>query len=123
MNTTFAKRGPLVGLALGLLLACSAGLALAEEVSDANVAKVIAAAKTSADYTALSAYFNSKAAVEAAQVKLHEDMLASWDKTMTGKSLSHMQEHCRGLIAGAKKSEQAYTALAKQYEALAKNAK
>lgn len=65
----------------------------ADTITDANVTDAIAAAKTPQDHQAIAAYFRAQAAAAGEKVKLHEAMLASWEKTVSGKGLEHMRTH------------------------------
>jgi hypothetical protein len=91
----------------------------ADAITDANVAAAIAAAKTPQDYEAISGYFRAQAAAAGEKVKLHEAMLTSWEKTVSGKALDHMRSHCRGLIASFREQQKENEALAEQYAKLA----
>lgn len=84
----------------------------ADTVTDANVAEAIAAAKTPQDHEALAAYFRAQAAAQGEKVKLHEAMLKSWDKIVSGNSLVHMRQHCNDLIASSRKMQKAHEAMA-----------
>jgi hypothetical protein len=105
-------------LALGLVLATSAGAA---EITEDDVVAHIAAAKTAEDHEAIAAYFRGKAARQAEQVKLHEAMLAAYDR-QGGKQYGYMTPHCRTIIAELRELEEGFLAMAKEHEALAKNA-
>ena len=59
-----------------------------------------------------------EAAIEQAQaekVKLHEAMLTSWEKTVSGRSLENMRKHCNDVIASARKAQKAYEAMAEMH--------
>jgi hypothetical protein len=94
----------------------------AQEVTEANVAERIATMKTQQDHEAIAAYFKKQAAAAAEQVKEHEAMLASWKKTVSGRSLVNMQRHCEGLISAYKKIQKDDEALAQLHENMAKAA-
>lgn len=115
------KRGVLMALAFAAW--CSvATVALAEEVTDQNVAERIATMKTPQDHEAIAAFFKGKASAEAAAVKEHEAMLASWKKSTAGRSLITMTNHCESAIAAHKKLQKDYEALAAEHEEMAKEA-
>ena len=115
-----------------IILACTIGwigtatiprAVSAAEVTDANVAEAIAAAKAPQDHEAIAAYFRAQAAAQGEKVKLHEAMLKSWEKTVSGKSLEHMRKHCENLIASFRKMEKEYAAMAEMHADMAKSAK
>jgi hypothetical protein len=106
-------------LALGTI---SATVARADDVTDANVADRIAAAKTAQDHDAIAAFFRKEAAATGEKIKTHEAMIASWSKSIGGKSLEYMRRHCQDIITSLKKEQKDYEGLAAEHEKLAKEA-
>lgn len=106
---------------IGLLLA-AAMPALAQEVTDANLADKVAAAKTSADHQEIANYYHSIAKANAEKVKTHEAMLAHVT-SMGGKPAASWTTHCKSLISAYKSAEKQAEAMAKEQEGLAKKAK
>jgi hypothetical protein len=94
----------------------------AQEVTEQNVAERIATMKTAQDHEAIAAFFKAQAAAAGEQVKIHEAMLASWKKSISGHSLVTMTQHCEGLIASYKKLQKDNEALAEAHEKMAKAA-
>lgn len=124
MNKRFSVPG-LIAWMVAMVLAFAiapVGPAFSETVTEANVAQAIASAKTAEDYQALAAYFHAHAAAAGENVKLHQAMLQSWEKSVSGKSLEHMRQHCRDLIESYRKLQKENEALARQYESMAKGA-
>jgi hypothetical protein len=117
-NWTTAAFAAFAVLALGTV----ATRATAQEVTEQNVAERIATMKTPQDHEAIAAYFKKQAAAAAEQVKEHEAMLASWKKSMSGRSLVNMEHHCEGLISAYKKIQKDDEALAQLHENMAKAA-
>jgi hypothetical protein len=118
---TIWKRGFLTALAFAALSSVAA-MAIADEVTESNVADRIAAAKTAQDHDAVAKFFRSEATAAGEKVKLHEAMLGSWTKSVAGKSLEQMRRHCQDIIAASKKVQKDYEALANEHEKLAKHA-
>ncbi len=121
-------RGVVIGMiTLAGLTALTTGMiaptqaVAADAVTDANVAAAIAAAKTQQDHDAIAAYFRAQAAAEADKVKLHEAMLKSWEKTVSGRSLEVMRRHCNDLIASFRKMQKSYEMMAQQEEKMGKS--
>ncbi|MGH7789936.1 MAG: hypothetical protein ACRERC_23920 [Candidatus Binatia bacterium] len=107
----------LVGaLAVALMCGGLAPAALADAITDDNVAEMVEAAKTPADHEALAAYFNAKSEQALASVKRHEKM----SNAFSGKQRPSWEAHCSGLIRGFKEQAKDYAALAREQAALAK---
>ena len=116
------KAGFMAALAL-MAMSSLATIAVADDVTEQNVAEKVATAKTPQDHEAIAAYFKAQAAAAGEKVKEHEAMLASWTKTTAGKGLTVMKQHCEGVIASFKKIEKDDDAMAKEHEKMAKSAK
>jgi len=124
MNTTIRSnwtRGFVAALAF---TACSsvAAATLAQGVTDQNVAERVAAAKTAQEHEALATFFKGEAAAAGDKVKEHESMLASWQKTTSGRSIVVMRQHCQNAITSYKRLQKDYQAMAEEQEKLAKEA-
>ena len=105
-------RNRIAGALLIGALALSPGFALAEE-TDASIEQLIVnSAHSPADHTALAKYYRGKATEARAVASTHESMARSYSG---GKIVQHeqMAGHC-------KKIAKENTAMAAQYEALAK---
>jgi type III secretory pathway component EscR len=108
---------------LTLLLAAPATVAVAETVTDANVAELTATAKTAADHEALAAYYQEEAKEASAEAKFHENMLRRWSGPAPGKqSFNAMKPHCERLIKSYQEAAESYEALAKLHTQLAEEA-
>jgi len=98
--------------------------AIAETVTDANVAELTAKAETAADHEAIAAYYRAEAKEALEQVKFHEAMA----KRGTGPSapgkqaFNAMKPHCENLIRAYQAAAENYEALAKLHDQLAKEA-
>lgn len=123
MNTyTNCKRGFLAALALAALSSLVA-VAIAEDITDQNVAERVTTAKTAPEHDAIAAFFKAQATAAGDKVKEHEAMLATWEKGTSGRSIIVMRQHCQDAIASYKKLQKDYAAMAAEQEALAKKAK
>ena len=118
MNWT---RGFLAALAFTALSSLAVA-AIADEVNEQNVAERIATMKTAQDHEAIAAFFKSQAAAEGEKVAEHKAMLASWKKSVSGRSLTHMTRHCEDALAAHQKLQKDYEALAAAHEKMAKEA-
>jgi len=124
MNTTLHSnwtRGFVAALAFA---ACGsvATVALAQNVTAQNVAERVTAARTGQEHEALASFFKGQAASAGEKVKEHETMLASWQKTTSGRSIVVMRQHCQDAITSYKKLQKDYEAMANEQEKLAKEA-
>jgi len=119
---TNCKRGFLAALALAALSSLAA-VAIAEDITDQNVAERVATAKTAPEHDAIAAFFKAQATAAGDKVKEHEAMLATWEKGTSGRSIIVMRQHCQDAIASYKKLQKDYAAMAAEQEALAKKAK
>jgi len=114
-------RGLLATLAFAALSSLAAP-AIADEVTEQNVAERIATMKTPQDHEAIAAFFKAQAAAEGVKVKEHETMLASWKKTVAGRSLVNMIQHCESALAAHKKLQKDYEAMAAAHVTMAHEA-
>lgn len=122
MNTTTNwTRGFLAAVAFAALSSIAA-VAIADDVTDQNVAERIAAAKTPQEHEAIATFFKGQAAAAGEKVKEHQGMLASWKKATSGRSLNVMRQHCEDAITSYKKLQKDYEALADEHEKMAKKA-
>ena len=87
-----------------------------------NVAQLVAEAKTPEEHEALATYFRGEAAANAAKVKQHEAMIASYKKT-GGRPYQLWKQHCDTLIHSYRQAQQENEKLAAEHEKLAKEAK
>lgn len=108
---------------LTVFLTLSTGVVIAETVTDANVAKLTATAKTAADHEAIAAYYQQEAKEALERVKLHENMLRTTGPAAPGKQLfNSMKPHCERLIKAYQEAAEDYEALAELQLKLAKEA-
>ena len=122
MNThTNWTRGFLAAVAFAALSSIAV-VAIADEVTEQNVAERIAAAKTPQEHEAIATFFKGQAAAAGEKAKEHEAMLGSWKKSTSGRSLNVMRQHCEDAIASYKKLQKDYEALADEHEKMAKKA-
>ena len=111
--------GCVVRLAITLALATAvAGAARADTVTDENVAAMMQAAKTPADYQSLATYFTDEAKQATATAAQHQAMMDGMSR-VTGKSQQVAIPHCTNLIKSSKAEAKEYQALATAYEKLA----
>lgn len=113
-------RGLSVAFAL-VAVSSLATVALAQDVTEQNVADRVTSAKTAQDHEAIATFFKGEATKAGEKLKEHEAMLGSW-KTTSGRSLNVMKQHCEDAIASYKKLQKDYTAMAAEQEKLAKKA-
>ena len=121
-----ARRQRVLLAAVALLLVGTAARARAADtaaVTEQNVAERVASAHSAQDYEAIEAFFRSEAAAAGDHLKMHEAMLASWEKSVSGRSLQVMREHCHAVMRELTKMHKDYEAMAQEYEKLAKKAK
>jgi hypothetical protein len=125
-NETTARIIATVGFAalLALFLTTTATIAVAETVTDANVAELTAKAETAADHEAIAAYYREEAKQALEQVKFHENMARrGTGPSAPGKqAFNAMKPHCDKLIRSYQQAAESYEALAKLHEQLAKEA-
>ena len=95
-------------------------VSIAADVTSDNVNERIASAKTAADHEAIAAYFRGEAAEQAERVKLHEGMLANYEKA-GGKSYANIISHCKAMLAESRKLEKDYSAMADLHAKMAKS--
>jgi hypothetical protein len=114
-------RGFLAALALVTVGSVSIA-ALAQDVTEQNVADRVATAKTAQDHEAIATFFKGQAAEAGKQAREHEVMLGKWKTTTSGRGLIAMRQHCEANIASYKKLEKDYEAMAAEEEKLAKKA-
>jgi hypothetical protein len=106
-----------------LFVAVPAAVAVAETVTDANVAELTETAKTAADHEALAAYYREEAKEALAQVEFHQKMARSGSRPAPGKqAFDSMKPHCERLVRSYQDAAESYEALAKLHEQLAKQA-
>lgn len=117
ISTTPHSRAIAIALALGMITALGATRALAEPITDANVAAAVAAAKTVEDHQALAAYFTAKSKEALETAATHKTMAKSLGG---GKQAGSWEAHCHSLIRTYEAQAKDYTALAKEQAALAK---
>ena len=102
------------------------GLALGQALSTAEVKKLTASAKTSADHMKLAKHYEAVAAKHEADAKEHEALAEQYTKNpsgheqkhpMSGATAAHCKtyaEHCRKAAAAAHEMAAAHTAMARQ---------
>ena len=121
-----ARRHRVLFAALGLLLVGTAARARAADtaaITEQNVAEHLASAHSAQDHQAIAAFFRSEAAAAGDHLKMHEAMLASWEKSVAGRSLQVMREHCHAIMRSLTQMQKDYEAMAQEHEKLAKMAK
>ncbi len=106
-------------LALVIATAWSPGSLSAADITDANVADMVKAAKTPEDHEALAAYFSSKAAQAGEMAKMHESMLGAFQGGKTTEQ-SLWKGHCNNLIRSFRNQQADYQAMAKEQQTIAK---
>ena len=121
LNTT--SRMAILCLATSLL---GGGIALAQTLSSAQVKKLTASAKTSADHMKLAKHYEAVAAKHEADAKEHELLAEEYTKNPTGHEQKHPMsgqtaahckfyaEHCRKAAEAARQMAAAHTDMAKQ---------
>jgi hypothetical protein len=102
-------------------LTAPATVAVAETVTDANVAELTATAKTAADHEAIAAYYQAEAKEALAQAERHEKMGRRGTRGAPGKQVfDAMKPHCERLVKSYQAAAESYEALAKLHEQQAK---
>ena len=102
------------------------GIALSQTLSSAQVKKLTASAKTSADHMKLAKHYEAVAARHEADAKEHEALAEEYSKNPTGHEQKHPMsgqtaahckfyaEHCRKAAEAARQMAAAHTEMAKQ---------
>jgi len=94
--------------------------ASAEEVTDSNLDRAIAAAKTSADHEAIASYYDKEAADAEAKAKLHHAMHHRYeDFKLKPADMAH---HCDELAKYFERVADQDKSLAKEHREMAKKA-
>lgn len=109
----------LTKLAVALVVtAVVAASAQADTVTDDNVAAMMQAAKTPADYQALATYFAEKSKEATANATRHQIMIDSLGHG-TGRAQQTWAPHCMKLIKSFKEQAVEYDTMANAYAKLA----
>jgi hypothetical protein len=104
-------------------LTAPATVAVAETVTDANVAELTATAKTAADHEAIAAYYQAEAKEASAEAEFHKKMGRRGTGAAPGKqAFDAMKPHCDRLVKSYQAAAESYEALAKLHQQLAKEA-
>ena len=121
MSRSSWARGSLAAFTL-VAVSSLTTVALAQDVTEQNVAERVASAKTAQDHQALATFFKGQAATAGEKVKEHQAMLGTWKETTSGRGLIAMRQHCEANIASYKKLQKDYQAMAAEEEKMAKKA-
>lgn len=113
------------------LAVAAAAVALAAPLAaraddQADMAKMVANAKTAADHEALATHYDKEAAEARAQAEVHRKMAATYQSgTSSGKGSGPvpLPQHCMNLAKDYDDAAANYTALAAAHRVLAKEAK
>jgi hypothetical protein len=118
----YAVRAAILCLAAALL----GGVAIGQILSSAEVKKLVASAKTSADHLKLAKHYEAVAAKHEREAKEHEQLAEQYSKNPTGHEQKHPMsgqtaghcrtyaEHCRKAAEAARQMAAAHAAMAKQ---------
>jgi hypothetical protein len=122
--TRILKLAPAALLAIVVAAGMLAPASTISAGEDADLDKMISSAKTAADHEAIAAEYQRRAAAAKADSAKHAEMAAAYKKA--GGALvekQHIDKHCDILVDLYKKVAKEFETLAKDHEAMAKEAK
>ena len=114
---------------LGIVVALGNGFTAdaKEKISKRALQEMIAGAKTAADHKAIADHYNAEAAKMRAKAVEHDEMAGWYRKAGEGVKKTPYApgtiDHCERLVKDYKSTADDLTALAKEHEAMAANAK
>lgn len=98
-----------------------------EKISKRALEEMIAGAKSASDHKAIADYYGAEAAKAQAKAVEHDEMAGWYRKAGEGvKKTPHVPgtiDHCERLVKDYKSTAENLTALAKEHEAMAKQAR
>jgi hypothetical protein len=103
-----------------LLVISVAGLAVGDEGYHADLTAKIAAAKTAKDHEGIAAEYAKQAAEAKEEAARHDKMGASY--TGAAREKLHLEEHCRAIADGYRRTAKEFEQMAEAHRTLAKEA-